>query len=82
MLDPNKAEVRLKLHWVPCDVPDDGIRRALQPYGTVQGVVRESWHEDGFQGVESTTRAVRLKLRDGVTLERLPTNCACHMDQF
>lgn len=72
VLDPNKAEVRLKLHWVPCDVPDDAIRKALEPYGRVEGIAREAWHEDGFQGVESTTRAVRLTLKEGVTLEKVP----------
>lgn len=72
VLDPNRAEVRLKLHWLPTEVPDDLVRKALEPLGKVEGVERETWREQGFSGVETTTRRVRLKLKDGVTTERLP----------
>lgn len=71
-MDPNTPEVTAKLHWVPFHVPDDLIRTALEPYGKVESVIRECWREEGFGNVESSTRSVRLKLKDGVTLERLP----------
>ncbi|KAG0422139.1 hypothetical protein HPB47_002011 [Ixodes persulcatus] len=72
VLHPNKAEVRLKLHWLPSEVAEDIVRKAFDPFGRVEGVERESWHEEGLSGVESTTRRVRLTLRDGVTTDRLP----------
>lgn len=37
-LDPNKAEIRLKLRWLPSEVPDDIVRKALDPLGRVEGV--------------------------------------------
>lgn len=72
VLDPNKAEVRIKIHWVPFHLPDDIIRKALEPYGQVHEVVRETWRVGGFQGVQSSTRAVQTTLKEGVTDEQLP----------
>ncbi|SCV65760.1 hypothetical protein ANAPC5_01239 [Anaplasma phagocytophilum] len=49
------------------------MRKALGPFGRVaEGVERKSWREDGFSGVELTTRRVRPTLRDGMTTYRLP----------
>ncbi|CAN7939443.1 unnamed protein product [Ixodes hexagonus] len=72
VIDPDKAEVRLKLHWIPFHLPDDNVKKALEPYGKVEEVTRETWRVKGFEGVQSTTRVVRLTLREGCTLERLP----------
>lgn len=72
VVDPNKAEIKLKLHWVPCEVPDDVVRKALEPFGKVEAVERESWHEEGFNGVESTTRKVHLILKDTTATDRIP----------
>lgn len=55
-LDPNKAELRIRIHWVPYDVANDCIRSALEGYETVEEVSRETWRVDGFQGIETTTR--------------------------
>lgn len=53
VLDTNKAEVRLKLHWLRSGVLNDIVRKAsLEPFGMVEGVERESWWEGGFRGVE------------------------------
>ncbi|CAN7949567.1 unnamed protein product [Ixodes hexagonus] len=72
VIDPKKSEVRLKLHWIPFHLPDDVVKRALEPYGKVEDVGRETWRVGGFEGVQSTTRVVRLTLREGCTLEKLP----------
>lgn len=72
IIDPDRAEVRLKLHWIPFYMPDDCVKKALEPYGKVEEVSRETWHVGGFEGVQSTTRTVRLTLKENVTVERLP----------
>ncbi|KAG0412870.1 hypothetical protein HPB47_009991 [Ixodes persulcatus] len=71
LLDPNKAEVRLEVHWLPHHVSDETVRRALEGYGKVEEVTRDFWRVKGFEGVESTTRIVRMTLGSGTTLESL-----------
>lgn len=51
---------------------DGTVHRAFAGYGDVEDVAREWWRAAGFDGVESTTRSVRLVLQKGVSLERLP----------
>ncbi|CAN7976686.1 unnamed protein product [Ixodes persulcatus] len=72
LLDPNKAEVRLKVHWFPHHVSDETVRRALEGFGKVEEVTRDFWRVKRFEGVESTTRIVRMTLGSGTTLESLP----------
>ncbi|KAM7310283.1 uncharacterized protein ISCGN_007196 [Ixodes scapularis] len=72
LIDPKNSEIRLKIHWVPYHVSDDTVRRALEKYGKVHEVVREMWRAQGFQGVQSTTRLVRITLKEGVNKERIP----------
>lgn len=72
VFDPNKVETRLKIHWVSFHLPEALIREALEPYGKVEQVTRETWRAEGFEGVESTTRVVRLILKENVTLDQLP----------
>ncbi|KAM7301311.1 uncharacterized protein ISCGN_016830 [Ixodes scapularis] len=72
IIDPDKTEVRLKLHWIPFHVPDEPVKTALEAYGKVEEIARETWRVKGLEGVQSTTRVARLILKEGVTLERLP----------
>ncbi|KAM7306223.1 uncharacterized protein ISCGN_009960 [Ixodes scapularis] len=72
VLDPDAADVRLRLHWIPFHVPDEAVRKALEPFEKVEELTREKWRAEGFTGVQSTTRLVRLVLKEGVTQERLP----------
>ncbi|KAH7938729.1 hypothetical protein HPB52_000148 [Rhipicephalus sanguineus] len=64
VVDPVRQEVRLKLHWVAFDVNAETIRRALREYGEVREVISDKWRDEDFEGVESTTRFVRLLLRE------------------
>lgn len=48
VLDPNKAEVRLKLHWIPFHLPNDSVKKALKPYGTLEEITREKWQVEVF----------------------------------
>lgn len=40
-VDRNKQDVRAKVHWVPFDVANDTLRKALEYFGTVQEVARK-----------------------------------------
>ncbi|KAM7311425.1 uncharacterized protein ISCGN_008332 [Ixodes scapularis] len=72
VVDPSITEVRLRLHWIPYDVPDDVVRKGLEPYGKVLEVSREKWNVEGFQGIESTTRCARMTLNEGGTADTMP----------
>ncbi|KAH6924179.1 hypothetical protein HPB50_013362 [Hyalomma asiaticum] len=72
VIDPTRQEVSVKLHWVAFDVTADAIRRAFNEYGDVKEVSTDRWKAAGFECADSLSRVVRLVLRDGVTLERIP----------
>lgn len=72
ILDPSTREVRVKLHWVPYHVADDTLRKALEQYGKVLDITRETWKVSGFEGVQSTTRVARVVMKEGLTIESLP----------
>lgn len=72
IVDPNASEVNLKLHWLPTNVSDEAVRRAMTLYGKVTDVVREKWKLAGLEGIETTTRSVTLHLKEGVTTDSIP----------
>lgn len=72
ILDPNKKDIFMKLHWVPKHVPDEAIIKALSHYGKVTSIVREKWRDSFFEGLETTTRHLQVTLKGGVTAESLP----------
>ncbi|XP_064471327.1 uncharacterized protein LOC135385758 [Ornithodoros turicata] len=72
IIDPNSSEVTLKLHWIPMNVSDEVVRRALSTYGKTTDMVREKWRLPGLEGVETTTRSVTIQLKDGVSTESIP----------
>lgn len=72
VIDPQNQEVRLKLHWVLHNVPDDEVRNALEPYGKVMEVTKDRWRVQGCTAQASTTRLVALRLKAGITMDDLP----------
>lgn len=72
VMEPTRQELRVKLHWVSFDVTNEAIRKTFAAYGDVKEVAYERWKVPGFEGVESTTRIVRIVLREGVAPDRLP----------
>ncbi|KAH8035425.1 hypothetical protein HPB51_005149 [Rhipicephalus microplus] len=72
VVNPERQEVRLKLHWVAFDVNAETVRRAFREYGEVKEVIGDKRRDEEFEGVESTTRFVRLLLKQGVTTDRIP----------
>lgn len=72
VFDPNKKEVDIKISWVPIHVPDDEVRRAFQPVGTVKKVERIKWKNTFFEGIETTTRVAQVELKTGITADDVP----------
>ncbi|KAH8029357.1 hypothetical protein HPB51_025503 [Rhipicephalus microplus] len=72
VIDPERQDVHFKLHWVAFDVYAETVRRAFREYGEVKEVISDKWRDEDFEGVESTTRFVRLLLKEGVTTDRIP----------
>lgn len=70
--DPCQQDVRVKLHWVLHNVPDDQIKEALAPYGTVVEVTKEKWRAIGCANFSTMTRIVVLRLKGGVARDDLP----------
>ncbi|KAH8033837.1 hypothetical protein HPB51_016609 [Rhipicephalus microplus] len=70
--DPTWQEVKMTLHWLAFDVTKDAIRRAFYEYGYVKDVTYDRWRVEDCEGVESTTRVIRMQLRDGVSVDQLP----------
>lgn len=72
VLDPERAEVSLKVQWDSYHVPDTNLWDAVEGFGRVEGVERDVWRVDGFEGIKSTTQIVRMTINSDVTLESLP----------
>ncbi|KAM7313774.1 hypothetical protein ISCGN_003567 [Ixodes scapularis] len=72
VIDPSNAEIRLKIHWIPSHVSNDAVRKAMEPYGKVTEVKRETWKAEGFEGIESATRLVRINLKEETTIDGIP----------
>ncbi|CAN7938399.1 unnamed protein product, partial [Ixodes hexagonus] len=72
VIDPSNQDVRIKLHWVLFNVSDDDVRAALAPYGKVIEVSREKWRVDGCVNVVTMTRTAVLRLKGGVTPDKIP----------
>ncbi|KAH8024909.1 hypothetical protein HPB51_002323 [Rhipicephalus microplus] len=69
IVDPERQELRLKLHWVAFDINAETVWRAFREYGEVKEVISDKWRDEDFEGVEPTTRFVR---KEGVTTDRIP----------
>ncbi|KAH8023128.1 hypothetical protein HPB51_011058 [Rhipicephalus microplus] len=72
IIDPIQHDVTVKLHWVDFVVSNESVRQALGEFGEVLEVSNDNRTVAGFEHAISTTRVVRLKLKEGVELEDLP----------
>lgn len=72
VIDPEPAEVKMKLLWLPERLEDIYIREALQPFGKVTSVSRESWRVADMEDMKTLNRDVVLSLADGVTVAEIP----------
>ncbi|KAH8039591.1 hypothetical protein HPB51_007791 [Rhipicephalus microplus] len=72
IIDPIQHDVTVKIHWVDFAVSNESIRQVLGEFGEVLEVSNDNWTVAGFEHAISTTRVVRLKLKEGVVIEDLP----------
>ncbi|KAH8037759.1 hypothetical protein HPB51_017259 [Rhipicephalus microplus] len=72
IIDPIQHDVTVKIHWVDFAVSNESIRQALGEFCEVLEVSNDNRTVAGFEHAISTTRVVRLKLKEGVLLEDLP----------
>ncbi|KAM7288461.1 uncharacterized protein ISCGN_028692 [Ixodes scapularis] len=71
-IDPGNRDIRIKLHWLLYHVPDDEVRAAFAPYGHVSEVGTEKWRVQGVVGCGSMTRTAVIRLKPGLSLDKLP----------
>lgn len=50
VLDPNKAELRIRLNWVSFHMSNMALKDALQKCGELEDVTREIWKVGRLQG--------------------------------
>ncbi|KAH7936835.1 hypothetical protein HPB49_005681 [Dermacentor silvarum] len=72
VIDPVQQDITLKVHWVPFHVTGEALKRIFDHYGEVKEVRQENWKVRGFEQTESTTRIVRMTLREDLTPDALP----------
>ncbi|CAN7988862.1 unnamed protein product, partial [Ixodes hexagonus] len=72
VIGPGNRDVRVKLHWLFFHVPDEEVKTALSPYGTVSEVGNEKWRVQGVMRCGSMTRTAVIRLKPGLSLDDLP----------
>lgn len=72
ILDTNCYDVRFKFFPVPHYVEDATLRGALVLFSSVEGVPRDFWRLQEFEGFESSTQIALMSLQSGLTLESPP----------
>lgn len=82
VLAPNKTEIRMKLHSVSYHRRNYIIHTALEPYGDIEEVSSDTWKVPGLEGVESTTRLVRLILKTASLLIAFLTSCSWKVARY
>ncbi|XP_072141024.1 uncharacterized protein [Dermacentor andersoni] len=72
VIDANDSQVKVKLHWLPYHISDDIVRKALERYGKIEEMNRETSLTGKFKGAQTSSRSVILRLKHGFTVESLP----------
>lgn len=72
VIDPNRIEKEIRVHWLPPFIPDEEVAKAFASFGEVKSVVREKWRKPGYEDFESTTRTLHLLLHERVSVNAIP----------
>ncbi|KAM7281868.1 hypothetical protein ISCGN_002029 [Ixodes scapularis] len=72
VIDSNRAEKEIRVHWLPPFISDEEVTKAFASFGVVKDITREKWRKAGYEEFESTTRCVRLRLHEGVSVGDIP----------
>lgn len=72
VIDPTKDEIKMKLLWLPPQLPDSEVKKVLEPFGTVKEITRERWRFSDLQETDTLTRFVTLVLKDHLSVDKIP----------
>ncbi|CAN7982707.1 unnamed protein product [Ixodes pacificus] len=72
VIDPTKDEIKMKLLWLPPQLPDSEVKKVLEPFGTVKEITREKWRFSDLQETDTLTRFVTLVLKDHLSVDKVP----------
>ncbi|KAM7301274.1 hypothetical protein ISCGN_016793 [Ixodes scapularis] len=72
VIDPTKDEIKMKLLWLPPQLPDSEVMKVLEPFGTVKEITRERWRFSDLQETDTLTRFVTLVLKDHLSVDKVP----------
>ncbi|KAH7986380.1 hypothetical protein HPB49_025983 [Dermacentor silvarum] len=72
VIDHIQQDVTVKVHWVDFAVQNESFRQVLSNFGDVLEISNDNWSVAGFEHETSTTRVVRMRLKEGVVLDDLP----------
>ncbi|KAH9361999.1 hypothetical protein HPB48_014938 [Haemaphysalis longicornis] len=72
VINPNRREIAVRVHWVPPKVPDELLIRQFERFGRVQRVVREGWQKSGLTHMTGTTRIFHVIPSTPTSLEAIP----------
>lgn len=61
-----------KIHWLPIEVPDSVIKQFLNNYCSDIIISKDKCTEPGFENLLSGKRSIRMKLKKGITIDRIP----------
>lgn len=73
VIDVRSREVYVRLHWVPPDVADRAVKKALRHFCSVRELERKPLPSaDASAAPKWTTLSARVTLREGLTAEDVP----------
>ncbi|KAM7288063.1 hypothetical protein ISCGN_031752 [Ixodes scapularis] len=72
VIDPTKDEIKMKLLWLPPQLPGSEIKKVLEPFGTVKDITREKWRFSDLEETDTLTRIVTLVLKNHLTVDKVP----------
>ncbi|KAH9378891.1 hypothetical protein HPB48_015696 [Haemaphysalis longicornis] len=72
VINPNRREIAVRLHWVSPKVPDERLIRQFERLGRVQRVIREGWQKSGLTHMTGTTRIFHVIPSTWTSLKAIP----------
>lgn len=64
--DASVCTKHVKISCLPFELSDSRIKAALEVFGKVREVIRDTWHDQYFGNIENGTRTVIMELKDDI----------------
>lgn len=75
MLNPNNGEICIKLHWLHYQLSNNIVQKALEPFGKVDRITKETWPTSKFKGAQTSVRSVTTTLKTDTPPRHCRINC-------